>query len=422
MLALPRKLPAAIAAIAAAVIVTAGCSSNPSGIFGGPGGSGDVGGFAALSSSSTPITIGGTLGLTGSLSETSAEYESVYEYWARQVNAHGGLLGHKVVLDILNDNSTASTAQTDYQTLLTQDNVNLLLAPYATYVGVPVVPLARSAGKLLFNGGFVGEQYFDQGDGWMIATYTYQEPYYTEGLFKAIRAMPASQRPTKVAILTNDDPFTLVDRDGYNGQGGAIRYAEQDGMKVVYSQTYASTQTDFTSAVTRAKASGADMLLVLGLPDDEDDIVKEAHVLGYTPKITCVCGSQATTLPNWTSLGSATDDVVGTTVAWPSQHFPGMAQVDAFSKSRGEATVPTYDYVAYAALQVLQQAVEGTKSLNQQTLRNYIQTHTFHTAVGNIRYNSDGITNFSEVITETVNGAQRPVWPAGVATAKLQEP
>jgi branched-chain amino acid transport system substrate-binding protein len=422
MISLPRRLSVAIAAVATAAIVTAGCSSNPNGIFGGSGDSGDSTGFAALSSSSAPVTIGGTLGLTGSLSETSAEYEAVYDYWAGQVNAHGGLLGHKVVLDILNDNSTASTAQADYQTLLTQDNVDLLLAPYATFVGVPVVPLVRSAGKLLFNGGFVGEQYFDQGDGWMIATYTYQEPYYTEGLFKAIAAMPARERPTKVAILTNDNPFTIVDRDGFNGQGGAIRFARQDGMKVVYSQTYSSTTTDFTSAVTRAKASGADMLLILGLPDDEDDIVKEAHVLGYRPKITCVCGSQATTLPNWTSLGSATEDVVGTTVAWPSQRFPGMAQVDAFSKGRGETTVPTYDYVAYAALQVLQQAVEGAKTLNQQALKNYIQAHTFHTAVGNIRYDPDGITNFSEVITQTVNGAQRPVWPAGVATAKLVDP
>jgi branched-chain amino acid transport system substrate-binding protein len=412
----PRKLPFVAAVAAALVTVIAGCSSSAGGVGGG-GGSG-----GSSSSSSAPITIGGTLGLTGSLSVTSVEYDAVYKYWASQVNASGGLLGRKVSLDILNDNSTASTAQADYQTLLTQDNVDLLLAPYATYVGVPVVPLAKSAGKLLFNGGFVGEQYFDQADGWMVGTYTYQEPYYTEGLFKAVEELPASERPTKVAILTLDNPFTLVDMNGYDGQGGAISYAKQAGMKVVYSQIYSSTTTDFTSAVTRAKASGADMFLILGLPNDEDSIVKEARVLGYQPKIMCTCGSQATTLPNWSSLGSATDDVVGTTVAWPSQNFPGMAQVDAFSKSRGETTVPAYDYVAYAALQVLQQAVEGAKTLNQQDLKNYIYSHTFHTVVGNISYNPNGTTNFSEVITQTVNGAQRPVWPASVATAKLTVP
>jgi branched-chain amino acid transport system substrate-binding protein len=408
-----------MAAVAALAVVIAGCSSNPGGGTGGSGGSGGAGGS---SSSSAPITIGGTLGLTGALSETSVEYNAIYNYWAKQVNASGGLLGRKVSLKILNDNSTPATAQADYQTLLTQDNVNLLLAPYATFIGVPVVPLAKSAGKVLFNGGFVGEQYFNQAAGWMVGTYTYQEPYYTEGLFKAVEQLPASKRPTKVAILTNDNPFTLVARDGYNGQGGAIRYATEDGMKVVYSQTYSATTTDFTSAVTRAKASGADMLVILGLPDDEDSIVKEAHVLGYTPKVECTCGSQASTLPNWSSLGSATNDVVGTTVAWPSQGFPGMAQVDAFSKSRGETTVPAYDYVAYAALQVLQQAVEGAKTLDQQALKTYIYSHTFHTVVGNITYNQNGTTNYSEVITQTVNGAQQPVWPASVATTKLAVP
>lgn len=413
----PRKILAVSAAAAALVAVIAGCSSSAGGGTG--GGNGAAGGSSA---SSAPITIGGTLGLTGSLSVTSVEYNAVYKYWADQVNASGGLLGRKVKLDILNDNSTASTAQADYQTLLTQDNVDLLLAPYATFIGVPVVPMAKAANKLLFNGGFVGEQYFDQAAGWMVGTYTYQEPYYTEGLFKAVEQMPAGQRPTKVAFLTLDNPFTLVDRDGYNGQGGAASYAAQAGMKVVYSQTYSSTTTDFTSAVTRAKASGADMLVIMGLPDDEDSIVKEAHVLGYQPKVMCTCGSQATTLPNWSSLGSATNDVVGTTVAWPSQNFPGMTQIDAFAKSRGETTVPAYDYVAYAALQVLQQAVDGAKSLDQQTLKNYIYSHTFHTVVGDIKYNSNGTTNFSEVITQTVNGVQKPVWPAGVATAKPTVP
>lgn len=415
MMTLPRRVSAAVAAVAALVVVIAGCSSNPGGGTGGSGGS-------SPSSSSAPITIGGTLGLTGALSVTSVEYNAVYNYWAKQVNATGGLLGRKVSLHILNDNSTPSTAQADYQTLLTQDNVDLLLAPYATFIGAPIVPLAKSANKLLFNGGFVGEQYFDQAGGWMVGTYTYQEPYYTEGLFKAVAQLPASQRPTKVAFLTLDNPFTLVDRDGYQGQGGAAKFAAQAGMKVVYSQTYSATTTDFTSAVSRAKASGADMLVIMGLPDDEDGIVKEAHVLGYQPKVMCTCGSQATTLPNWSSLGSATNDVVGTTVAWPSQNFPGMTEVDAFSKSRNEDTVPAYDYVAYAALQVLQQAVEGAKSLDQQALKNYIYSHTFHTVVGNIKYNQNGTTNFSEVITQTVNGKQQPVWPASVATAKLAVP
>ncbi|HLI36976.1 MAG TPA: hypothetical protein VKV80_06500, partial [Streptosporangiaceae bacterium] len=81
-------MPAAVAAVAALAVVIAGCSSSPGGGAGGSGGS-----SSSSSSSSSPITIGGTLGLTGALSETSVEYNAVYNYWAKQVNASGGLLG-----------------------------------------------------------------------------------------------------------------------------------------------------------------------------------------------------------------------------------------------------------------------------------------------------------------------------------------
>jgi branched-chain amino acid transport system substrate-binding protein len=402
-----------LTAVALPLVVglVAGCSSSghPDSSSGGQSGS-----------SGSPIKIGGTLGLTGALSVTAGEYLAVYKYWAEKVNASGGLLGRKVQLDIENDNSTAATAQTEYQTLLTKDNVDLLLAPYATFVGAPIVPLARSAGKILFNGGFVSQSLFDSADGWMLSTYTYQEPDYTRGVFEALQALPAAQRPTKVGILTNNNPFTLAVRDGYNGTGGALNFAKQAGMQVVYNQTYGSDTTDFTSAVTQAKAAGVQLFLILGLPDDEDSIVKTEKVLGFTPQLTCVCGSQDSTLPNWGQLGDATQGVVGTTTAWPRQPYNGLNDVAAFTKSRGESVIPSYDATAYASLQVIQQAVEGAKTLDQTKLKAYIYSHTFDTAVGDLKFNSNGTTSFAQVLTQTVDGQTRPVWPAAVAQAQLK--
>lgn len=378
-----------------------------------------TGNSSANGSNKSPIKIGGTLGLTGSLSITAVEYKAVYDYWAKKVNASGGLLGRPVEMDIKNDNSTPATAQSLYQTLLSSDHVDLLLGPFATFVGVPIVPLSRAANKILFNGGFVGIQYFDQADGWMVGTYTYQEPDYSRGVFEAIKGLPAAQRPTKVAILTNNTPFTLVVRDGHKGQGGVINFAKQAGMQVVFNETYSGTTADFTAAIQRAKASGADLFFALGTPNDEDNIIKTEHVLGYKPKITCACGAQITTLPNWPQLGAATDGIVGTTVAWPTQKNTGAADVEAFSKSRGETVVPAYDYVAYAVLQVLQQAVEGAKTLDQAKLKQYIYSHTFDTAVGKLKYQSNGTPTYSEIITQTINGTQQVIWPTQYASAKL---
>jgi branched-chain amino acid transport system substrate-binding protein len=45
---------------------------------------------------------------------------------------------------------------------------------------------------------------------------------------------------------------------------------------------------------------------------------------------------------------------------------------------------------AYANMQVLQQAIEGTKDLDQDKLADYIRGHTFKTIVGDISYGQDG--------------------------------
>jgi len=45
---------------------------------------------------------------------------------------------------------------------------------------------------------------------------------------------------------------------------------------------------------------------------------------------------------------------------------------------------------AYADMQVLQAAVEGTKSLDQQKLADYLRSHTFHTVAGDITFGPGG--------------------------------
>ena len=41
-------------------------------------------------------------------------------------------------------------------------------------------------------------------------------------------------------------------------------------------------------------------------------------------------------------------------------------------------------------MQVLQQAVEGTKSLDQNKLADYLRSHTFKTVVGDVKFGPDG--------------------------------
>ncbi len=364
-----------------------------------------------------PIVIGGTLGLTGNFAEPSTDYKAVYDRWLEQVNKKGGLLGRPVKMTIYNDESTPTVAQSLYSRLLDQDHVDLVLAPYTTFIGGAIVPIVLSHQKLLFNGGFVGINIFKNAKGSVIGSYTYQEPDYTRGLFDLIKGLPGDKRPKRVAVFTAQNPFTIVVRDGVGGVGGALNFAKAAGMNVVVNEQYPPNTTDFTGLVQKAKAANADMLLELGLPNNSLQVTRTVRQQGYKPLIFCTCGSQVTTLSAWPKLGSAAEGVIGTTASWPSQGYAGLAELaDAF-KARGYDTLPTYAIVGYAILEVIEQAVDGAKTLDQDKLKAYIHSHEFKTVAGNFRYQEDGTPVFSQVVLQYIKGKNQVVWPKEAQTA-----
>jgi len=372
---------------------------------------------SAVIAQNAPVVIGGTLGLTGSFAGPSVEYKAVYDYWLADVNKRGGLLGRQVKMTIYNDEGTPTIAQGLFNRLIQQDHADLLLAPFSTFVGGAIVPIVLSHKKILFNGGFVGINIFGAAKGSIVGSYTYQEPDYTRGVFELIKTLPAEQRPKSVAIFTAQNPFPLIVRDGYNGKGGALAFAKEAGMNVVVNEQYPPNTTDFTGLVQKAKSANAELLLQLGLPNDSLQVARTVQQLGYKPKVFCTCGSQVTTLPAWPKMGAAGEGVIGTTISWPTQNYQGLNDLQAFFKGRGYDTIPAYGVVAYAILQVLEQAVQGAKTLDDEKLKQYILTNEFHTAAGNIKYQDDGTPVFSQVLLQYVKDKNEVVWPSAMKTA-----
>ncbi len=364
-----------------------------------------------------PVLVGGTLGLTGALAGPAAEYKAVYDRWLEQVNKAGGLLGRPVKMTIYNDESTPTTGQSLYNQLIDQDHADLLLAPYSTLVGGAIVPVVMSHHMMLFNGGFVGLSIFDNAKGWIVGTYTFQEPDYPRGVFELIKTLPEAQRPKRVAILTLQNPFTIVVREGFQGQAGALNFAKAAGMSVVVDEQYPSNTTDFTGLIQKAKAANADLLLELGGPNDELQVARTVKQQDYKPAIFCICGSLMTTLPAWPKLGDAAEDVMGTMISWPNQPFPGLADLAAFFKGRGYDALPAYGVVAQSILEVMTQAVNGAKTLDQEKLKAYIQSNTFHTVAGDIKYQPNGTPVYRQVILQFLHGKNEVVWPVEYRTA-----
>ena len=108
------------------------------------------------SSSAQPITVGISLPLTGSFAADGQATENGYRLWASDVNTHGGLLGRPVRLKILNDNSNEKTVQSQYTQLITQDHVNLTLAPFSTLLTSDALKLTAAHDYALPAGSATG--------------------------------------------------------------------------------------------------------------------------------------------------------------------------------------------------------------------------------------------------------------------------
>src|SRR6185437_7761971 len=75
--------------------------------------------------------------------------------------------------------------------------------------------------------------------------------------------------------------------------------------------------------------------------------------------------------------------------------YPGVVYVlkkyQARAKDDGSDPLGYYMVpVSYAEMQVLQQAIEATKSLDQDKLADYMRANTFHTVFGDIKFGKDG--------------------------------
>src|SRR5436190_16300735 len=79
----------------------------------------------------------------------------------------------------------------------------------------------------------------------------------------------------------------------------------------------------------------------------------------------------------------------------PQMNFPGVADLmkKYHSRAAAEGVDPLGYYMApqaYAQMQVLQQAVEATKGVDDNKLADYIRVNTFKTVLGDVKFGKGG--------------------------------
>ncbi len=113
------------------------------------------------------IKIGTLYAGSGKFSQASTRQYDGLEFWAKQVNADGGVFvkafGKKIPVKLVsyNDQSSTTLAATLYNRLITQDKVDVLVADYGSVLTSVAIPLARVHKMLLFDETGTSGKFFD---------------------------------------------------------------------------------------------------------------------------------------------------------------------------------------------------------------------------------------------------------------------
>ena len=106
-------------------------------------------------------------------------------------------------------------------------------------------------------------------------------------------------------------------------------------------------------------------------------------------------GTQATAIK--TQLGPLLNGIVNFDfwVPAPTMQFPGVMElIKTYQERSAKEGVDLLGYYmapwAFADLQVLQQAIEGTKSIDDGKLAAFLHANTFKTVVGDIKFDDKG--------------------------------
>lgn len=338
-----------------------------------------------------PITIGFGMGLTGGLAAAGKAALLAMQIWQDDVNAKGGLIGRPVKLIYYDDQSSPSTVPALYTKLIDVDKVDFIVSGYGTNLVAPAMPIAIQHDRLFLglfglavNSEFHYPKYFSMLPAGPDPKHSFSEPFFQV-------AMAANPKPKTLALLAEDSEFPK------NASEGIHDFVKQYGLQLVYDKTYPPGTPDFTPIVHAIQATNPDMVFVASYPPGSVGMLRAATESGLKTRFFGggMVGLQYTAMKQ--QFGPKLNGVVD--YDWwlpaPTMQFPGILDfLKAYQSKAGEAGVDPLGWYlppfAYANLQVLGDAIEGTKSTDQTKVADYIRSHPFKTIVGDISFGQDG--------------------------------
>jgi len=388
-----RRGLAVPAFVLAAVLVAAGCT--------GGGGGGET---------SKPLVIGASLPGTGDFAQPGEASKRGYTIWQDMVNSGGGLLGRQVQLKIVDDASSQDTVVSDYNRLISQDKVDLLLGTFSSLLNIPASAVAEKAGMTyicpscgspnMFNRKFK-HIFFAQP-----ATASHQADLFAQ----YVAGLPTDRRPKTAAYPAQDDPFAAPVIESVRKQ------LETIGIKTVYNKLYSAETSNFDGIAGDIRAARPDLIVQGAVFEDGVGLVRSLKKANFVPKVMFQTSAPSNGDQYIKGVGASSANGMFYAVSWsPDTNYPLNQEFVQQYQAKFGGTPEEDAADAFAAAQVLQAAVEAVGSLDQDRISDWLHNNKVQTILGPLSWDETGAPQQTFILAQWQGDQSKVVLPREVA-------
>lgn len=308
----------------------------------------------------TSIKIGYSLSLTGAFSAYGQSALIAHKIWEEQINKKGGLLGKRVELICVDDKSNAGLVGGIYKNLIFDEKVDLIIGGYGVNSVMPAAVLATEYDKFFIS--LMGQVANSFNCFSMIPVGVRPNASLAENFFKN------APKHSSVAIVAADAELTR------NAVLGARENILKNSQHLIFEHNYSLATYDFLPLAQELNELNPDIVYIISYSSDAMGIMKAINEVGFHPK----------------KIGASVVGPLGLRVVCTG--IEDLMEKYLSHTSCIEADILGY-YIApqaYAQLQILEQAVTATKSLNDAKLIGHTHEAVFKTVLGEIKFNRNG--------------------------------
>lgn len=357
----------------------------------------------------TPILIGATVSLEGKYAQTSNMIQKGYQYWAFKINQNGGLLDRPVKLILYDDKSRIDLVEALYEKLITEDKVDLVLSPYGTPLTTKASSVTEKHRFTMLACAAAGEQIWNRGFKHIFGIYALADRYFIG--FLDLLARNGYQ---SLGLVYENNAFNVSIAKGVR------KWADRFGIEVRYDKGFDPAAHQLPGIVSQLSEIDFDGLIFSGYPPAGYAFLDQSKQRGV--RIKNLAMTIIPTYPDfYDKVGMFAEGIFGPSQWEPDERipFPGTRQfIEGFINFTGR--IPSYHAAsAFSSCQILEKAVQAVDSVDQQEIRNFINSFDTVTIMGRFKSDLTGRQiGHNPLLIQWQDSKKQIVYPTKMRTAK----